>query len=316
MATPEHANLRPCVSVMGLPLDCVREAEAIALIVDALERGRGGWAITPNVEQLRQFRLRPQLRPLFEQADLIVADGMPLVWASRLKGTPLPERVAGSELVWSLTAEAALRRRSVYLLGDCDEARVRAVSEIRANYPGAQIAGSYSPPFGFDLDGAEMDRIRARLVAARPDIVYVALGFPKQEQVIARLRAALPRTWFIGVGKSLSFIGGHVRRAPDWMSQLGLEWIHRLAQEPRRLAKRYLLLGIPFGAWLIADSAASRLRRRRPEPVRITALPTDSKVVFVRGAIERRRAAEVAGLLEPPSAPVEDGASPLFDTVA
>jgi len=299
---------------MGLPLDCVREAEAIALIVDALEHGRGGWAITPNVDQLRQFRARPELRRLFDEADLVVADGMPLVWASRLKGTPLPERVAGSELVWSLTAEAALRRRSVYLLGDSDEARQRAATEIRANYPGAQIAGSYSPPFGFDVDGPELDTIRARLLAAEPDIVYVALGFPKQEQLIARLRVTLPNAWFIGVGISLSFIAGRVRRAPSWMAEVGLEWVHRLSQEPRRLAKRYLLHGIPFGTWLLVHSAASRLGRRSAAPPRMTALPASSRVVFVRGAIERERAADVAGLLEPPPAPVEDVGPALFDT--
>src|SRR5581483_5873264 len=121
VATPapvDAIRARPCVSLLGLGLDCMTEAEAIAFIMHRLESGRGGWVITANLDQLRQFRARPELRPCADAADLVVADGMPLVWASRVKGTPLPARIAGSELVWSLSAEAALADKTIFMLGD------------------------------------------------------------------------------------------------------------------------------------------------------------------------------------------------------
>jgi N-acetylglucosaminyldiphosphoundecaprenol N-acetyl-beta-D-mannosaminyltransferase len=284
-------------SLMRLPLDQISEAGAIAYVIDSLEHGRGGWVITANLDFLCQFRARPQLLELFEQADLVVADGMPLVWASRLQGTPLPERVAGSELVWSLTAEAALSGRSVCLLGDEPDVREAAERRLCALYPGLRVADSYSPPLGFEDDPAELEHIRARLLATRPDIVYVALGFPKQEKLIEQLRADLPTTWFLGVGCSLSFIAGRVRRAPGWATRLGLEWLHRLAQEPRRLAKRYLVHDLPCAAQLFAHAMANRLLKRETTRERTQGrFPSERRVVFVRGELERARAAALAEL--------------------
>lgn len=244
---------------MGLAVDSITESELIAHMIGALERGCGGWTVTANLDQLRQLRASTEFARMWAGADLVVADGTPLVWASRLQGTPLPERVAGSDLVWSLTAEAAATDKSVYLLGDLPIAREKAERTLRTRFPSLRIAGSYSPPLGFDGDPAEVDRIRAKLQAARPDIVYVALGFPKQDRLIARLRDDMPSSWFIGVGISLSFLGGHIRRAPPWISRLGLEWAHRLLHEPRRLAKRYLVHGLPFGVRLLVHALAVRL---------------------------------------------------------
>lgn len=278
------------VRLHGIDIDALTEAETIAGILRRLDEGRGGSVLTANLDHLRQFARRPELRHLLDAADLVVPDGMPLVWASRLQGTPLPERVAGSDLVWSLTAEAALRGRTIFLLGGTPTASDAAERRLRTVYPGARIAGSLCPPFGFDRDPAAIDRISAALAEAAPDIVYVALPFPKQERLIAYLRPELPRAWFLGVGVSLSFIAGDVARAPDWVGRIGLEWAHRLRQEPRRLAKRYLVHGLPFAARLFAGAVGARLRRdtdagdpRRPPS-------GDDRVVFPRGALERERA--------------------------
>jgi N-acetylglucosaminyldiphosphoundecaprenol N-acetyl-beta-D-mannosaminyltransferase len=245
--------------------------------------------VTPNLDQLRQLTERAELAELYRQADLVVADGTPLVWASRLQGTPLPERVAGSDLVWSLTAEAALRDRSVFLLGGAPGACEAAEAKLRSVYPGARFAGHLSPPVGFERDAAEVERIRSTLREARPDIVYVALGFPKQERLIAYLRGELPHTWFLGVGFSLSFVAGQAPRAPAWMIRLGLEWLHRLANDPRRLAGRYLVHGLPFAARLFTTALWVRVRKRGHEP-RSPALPDGDRVVFRYGALERERA--------------------------
>jgi N-acetylglucosaminyldiphosphoundecaprenol N-acetyl-beta-D-mannosaminyltransferase len=225
---------------------------------------------------------------------------MPLVWASRVQGTPLPERVAGSELVWSLTAEAALRGRSVFLLGGAPGACEQAEARLRSLYPGARLAGHWSPPVGFEHDEREIAAIRERIRAASPDIVYVALGFPKQERLIAYLRPEFPATWFLGVGYSLSFIAGHARRAPAWMMRFGLEWMHRLVQEPGRLAKRYLMHGLPFALVLFASAVRGRARRESMYggPSFVAGDDAPRRVVFASGAEERSRAELLAELMQ------------------
>jgi N-acetylglucosaminyldiphosphoundecaprenol N-acetyl-beta-D-mannosaminyltransferase len=284
------------IELFGVPLDAVSEAEAIAHVLGALDAGRGGWVITSNLDHVRQFARTPELSEIFEEADLVLADGMPLTWASRLAGTPLPARVAGSDLVWSLTAEAAVHGRSIFLLGGAPGTSERAAENMLASYPGLRIAGAYTPPYGFEQDPSELDAIRAQLRDTEPDVVYVALGFPKQERLIRALREELPSVWFVGVGISLSFLAGELPRAPDWMQRIGLEWAHRLAKEPRRLASRYLLHGVPFGARLAVHSMAARTRgglKSRPAPRRNGAMPM-KRVVFTHGAVERRRAADLA----------------------
>jgi N-acetylglucosaminyldiphosphoundecaprenol N-acetyl-beta-D-mannosaminyltransferase len=196
--------------------------------------------------------------------------------------------------VWSLTAEAALRDRRVFLLGGAPGACEAAEARLRAVYPGARFAGHLCPPLGFEHDEREVERISNALAAARPDIVYVALGFPKQERLIAYLRGEFPRTWFLGVGFSLSFVGGQSSRAPVWMSRLGLEWVHRLAKEPRRLARRYVVDDLPFALRLFAWALRSRRRGTR-----IEAPAERARVVFPYGAIERERARLLEELMRP-----------------
>jgi N-acetylglucosaminyldiphosphoundecaprenol N-acetyl-beta-D-mannosaminyltransferase len=130
-------------------------------------------------------------------------------------------------------------------------------------FPKLKIAGVFSPVFGFERDAGALEEIRQRLRSAAPDVVYVALGSPKQENLIVNLRQDLPGTWWLGVGISLSFITGDVQRAPVWIQRIGLEWVHRLVQEPRRLFRRYIIDGIPFAIRLFASSFAARVAGRR-----------------------------------------------------
>lgn len=259
MEPAEAARQR--ISLMGMSIDHVTERQVVSEIAESLSERCGGWVITPNLEHLRRFRKEPDLQHYFKQADLVLADGMPLVWASRLKGTPLPARVAGSDLIWSLSMEAARAGRSIFVLGGTREAGWQAVHNLRERCPGLRVAGMIYPPHGFEEDPNAMEQIVETLKTHEPDIVYVGLGFPKQEAVIAHLRHHLPETWFLGIGISIGFVGGQVPRAPAWMQRAGLEWLHRLAQEPRRLGRRYLLHGLPFAARLLAHGMASRWTR-------------------------------------------------------
>jgi N-acetylglucosaminyldiphosphoundecaprenol N-acetyl-beta-D-mannosaminyltransferase len=246
---------------MGMPVDPVTQRQAIDHILASLAEGRGGRVITPNLDQLRLYHQNPDLRPMYEHAGLVLADGMPLVWAGRLQATRLPERVAGSELIYTLSAAAAGAGRSIFLLGGNPGAAENAGQELARRYPGLKVVGSYCPPFGFERDEAQMRAIRDALAAARPDIVFVGLGFPKQERLIEAVADTLPASWFLGVGVSFSFVSGEIHQAPRWMRRIGLEWVHRMVQEPGRLFKRYVIHDLPFAVRLFGNAAARRFRR-------------------------------------------------------
>lgn len=257
-ASPAIPALPARVSLLGFPIDCVTQQQTLDHIAASIHAGQGGWVLTPNLDILRRVTSEPDTRALVEATTLRTADGMPLIWASKLKGTPLPQRVTGSDLIFTLTQRAATDGFRVYLLGGDPGVGDQAAAKLRELFPQLIIAGVESPPFGFDKDDAYMTAMRERVIAAKPDIVYVAVGFPKQERVIAYLRLHLPRAWFLGIGISFSFVTGHVQRAPKLVQKLGLEWIHRMAQEPGRLAKRYLVHGIPFAIKLLVLSALRR----------------------------------------------------------
>jgi N-acetylglucosaminyldiphosphoundecaprenol N-acetyl-beta-D-mannosaminyltransferase len=234
------------VELDGVPLSALDCRELVEHISSCLAQHRGGWVITANTDHLERLVRSEPLRRLYERADIIVADGMPLLWAARLQGSSLPGRVAGSDLVWLLAEEAARAGHSLYLLGGTAGAAVQAAERFQERFPGLHIAGTSSPSVSIPPAEAELDEIRAEIESANPDIVFVALGTPKQEIVIDALRAKFPTAWWVGVGISLSFVAGHVSRAPLWIQRIGLEWLHRLAQEPSRLANRYLVHDLPF----------------------------------------------------------------------
>lgn len=263
----EPARVFPTIELNGVKLHAVTEAQVVQHILSELAARRGGVVVTPNLDHLRRYLHDLSFGALITEADLVVADGMPLVWASRLQGTPLPERVPGSNLISSLSSAAGQQGRSVFLLGGDPGTAAGAALALKARYPHAIIAGTHFPPFGFEKDAAQRSAMIQALSDGNPDIVYVALGSPKQEKLIAQLRDVLPNAWWIGVGNSFSFLAGNVKRAPVWMQKSGLEWTHRLMQEPRRLFRRYLIVGVPFAASLLGRATVrgipTRIRRLR-----------------------------------------------------
>jgi N-acetylglucosaminyldiphosphoundecaprenol N-acetyl-beta-D-mannosaminyltransferase len=256
----------PSVTLAGVRLHAIDEAQCIAHILGELASGRGGVVATANLDHVRRLQQPGPFRDAYAAADVVTVDGMPVVWACRIQGTPVPGRVAGSDLMRSLPAAAAAAGRSVFLLGGDPGAGAAAAARLCAASPALRVAGIECPPVGFEKDAAHFAALRTRLQAAAPDLVFVALGSPKQEFVIRDLRAALPRAWWLGVGISFSFVAGDVKRAPRWLQRLGLEWLHRLIQEPRRLARRYLVDGLPFAAALFARAAWTRLRGQGGRP--------------------------------------------------
>jgi N-acetylglucosaminyldiphosphoundecaprenol N-acetyl-beta-D-mannosaminyltransferase len=252
----------PSIELLGARLRAITETQCVEVILDSLDRNCGGSVATINLDHLRRFVDNPRYAALCRKATILTADGMPLIWASRLQGTALPERVTGSNLILSLTAAAARRGRSVFLLGGAPGAAQQAAGVLRQRHPGIRIAGFSSQPHPASEAGS-WGAVADMLRAAQPDIIFVAMGSPRQEELIEVVRGILPNAWWLGVGIAFSFVAGTIPRAPLWMQRMGLEWFHRLLQEPRRLAGRYLIQGLPFAGRLLASSVLQALSAKR-----------------------------------------------------
>ena len=233
-------------TVMGLKSRSVRRGGGDRPHPRCCSAGRGGWICPVNLDVLRRMVHDPALRTLVEQADLVVADGMPLIWASALQRRRCPSGCPARRSSARLPAAGRGAGASIFLLGGdpgvaeaaADGApAVRSRGEhLRRALPAVRLRG---------LARSSSRRSTRPSTAASPDVVFVGLGFPKQDRLILRLRTRFPSTWFVSCGISLSYLSGDVVRAPAWAQRLGLEWLHRLAQEPRRLARRYLVDGLP-----------------------------------------------------------------------
>ena len=228
---------RPPVAILGVAFDNVTLPETVARIEKMIATRSPHYVVTANVDFLVQARRDAELRRILAGAHLMVCDGTPLVWASRFLGNPLPERVAGSDLVPELIRVAAEKNYRLFFLGATAEANEQAVANVRSRFPDLEIA-HYSPPFR-PWHEMDHDEIRKRIRQARPDILFVAFGCPKAEKWIEANHNLLGVPVTIGVGATIDFLAGRIKRAPMWMRRAGAEWVFRIWQEPRRLFKRY-----------------------------------------------------------------------------
>ncbi|HWD91230.1 MAG TPA: WecB/TagA/CpsF family glycosyltransferase [Verrucomicrobiae bacterium] len=262
---PERARYaNPPIAILGVPFDNVTTAETIAAIERMVESGEPHYLVTANVDFLVQAKEDVELRRILFDAHLVLCDGTPLVWASRLLGNPLLERVAGADLVPLLLRVAAEKGYRVFFLGATPESSERAVRNLKKLHPELIIADHYSPPFNKLLE-MDHDEIKRRIVAAKPDLLFVSLGCPKQEKWIAMHYRSLGVPVSAGVGATIDFLAGSVKRAPLWMQRSGTEWIYRLAQEPRRLFKRYFKDLWVFGWAMLVQLWQLQPRSRQPE---------------------------------------------------
>jgi N-acetylglucosaminyldiphosphoundecaprenol N-acetyl-beta-D-mannosaminyltransferase len=261
MTSPER------VRVAGADFDRLTQAELIERVTAAITDGRGGTIVTPNIDICHRIGKDPVSREYVTSASLVVPDGMPLLWAARLAGQPLVERITGADLIFALSDAACAGNWPIYLIGGLPgengqpAAAELAARRLAASRPGLLVGGFHVPPARFDPLTADLDELVADLARTGARIVFVGLGFPKQEQLISRLAPGLPGSWFVGCGAAIPYAAGELRRAPGWMQRSGLEWLFRLLSEPRRLASRYLGRDLPYALTLLATSP---LHRRRP----------------------------------------------------
>ncbi|CAN5426376.1 N/A [soil metagenome] len=242
-----------------IPVDPLTMERAVDRIIELVREKKGGYVVTPNVDHVVLAETNVAFRNAYNESALSLADGMPVVWASRVLGAPLPEKVSGSDLVLPLLERAAREHLRVYLLGGADDAAEKAARAIEARWSGVVVAGKSSPHIGSDATKADLVAIVAPVVATKPDLVFVCLGAPKQELLMHALHRELAPAVLLGLGAVVDFLAGTVKRAPPWMSQTGLEWAYRFAQEPRRMWRRYLLRDPKF-AWIVARDAFLRPR--------------------------------------------------------
>jgi N-acetylglucosaminyldiphosphoundecaprenol N-acetyl-beta-D-mannosaminyltransferase len=257
--------------------------EAIDVIEEKIEERGFHQVATANVDFVINAIHDQSLQEMLCSCDLIVPDGMPIVWASRLMGAKLKERVSGIDLIPRLAELASRRHYGIYLLGASERSSRRAAEVLKKRFPKLHIAGRDSPPIT-SLSEMDHEAILRRIEQAQPDVLLVAMGHPKQERWLAMHRHRLKVPLCMGVGASLDFLAGEFSRAPIWMQTAGLEWLYRAAQEPRRLAQRYLVDAYGLARHLPAQLAANAIQPRTGrKPTILTDRQGNASVISISG---------------------------------
>ena len=225
---------------------CQFEEALDAITRIAVEGGPPSYVVTPNAQHIVLLAGDRYLRQIYSEAALVLPDGISLVHASRLLGGRIPCRVTGVDLFEALCARAAFEGLSVFLLGGRPGSAERTAMNLQSRYSGLIVSGICCPPFGFEKDESQQRKVEDCILAAKPDLLFVGLGAPKQEYWMHRYARTLGVPVSMGVGGSFEMVGGAVRRAPAWIRNLGCEWLHRLLSEPNRMWRRYLIGNLQF----------------------------------------------------------------------
>lgn len=225
---------------MNTEVDNLSMKEALDAVKELIENKKCGYVVTPNIDHIVQLECGGEICDVYKNASLILTDGKPLIWISKLYKNPIKEKISGSDLFPLLCEMAAKKKYKMYFLGAAEGVAAKAAENLKVKYPGLQVVGTYSPPFGFENSEREMDKIESQIKSVKPDILIVGLGCPKQEKFMYHYSKQLEIPISLGLGASLDFEAGSIKRAPRWMADHGLEWLFRITQDPKRLAKRYL----------------------------------------------------------------------------
>ena len=228
------------INFMSIKIDNIIKKEALSKIKELIENRSNGYVVTVNVDHIVRLHKDEEFRKTYSEAEMILTDGKPLMWFARLYGTPIKEKISGSDLFFDICALAAFNHYSMFLLGAMPGVADRAAKIIREKY-GVEVVGTYSPPFGFEKDRDENSKIVTMIKESRPDILVLGLGTPKQEKNIYKMKDDFQVPISFCMGACIDFMAGNIKRAPRWMSANGFEWLYRLYKEPRRLFKRYLI---------------------------------------------------------------------------
>lgn len=241
------------VNLFGITFHNVTMAEAVEAIRHFADGETKHFVTTPNVDHIVRLRKDREFREAYEKASLVLADGAPVIWASRLLSRPIKERVAGSDLLIPVCQRAAEKGHSVYFLGGQVGVAEKAIVRLKESFPSLQVAGHYAPPFGFENDVNENRKIVHQINQAKPHLLFIALGAPKQEKWVVRHLHELEIKVALCIGAGVDFIAGTAKRAPQWMRNISLEWLWRLLHEPKRLWRRYLIHDAAFPGMFLKE---------------------------------------------------------------
>jgi N-acetylglucosaminyldiphosphoundecaprenol N-acetyl-beta-D-mannosaminyltransferase len=234
------------VKIGKASIDDISFQECVATIEGHIRERRKTYVVTPNVDHIVKLESDPEFVQCYNSAGLVVADGAPLIFASRLLGTPLKERIAGSDLFCALCERSAQHKYSLFFLGGMDGVATTAMDVLRQQYPGINVVGTYSPPFGFDKNQQENEKIISLINDQKPDILFVGVGAPKQEKWIYHNLRHLDVHVALGTGAAFDFAAKSIKRAPRSFRNLHMEWFWRFLHEPTRLFKRYFVDSAEF----------------------------------------------------------------------
>jgi N-acetylglucosaminyldiphosphoundecaprenol N-acetyl-beta-D-mannosaminyltransferase len=234
------------IHIASIKIDNLSFDDSLRAIEKQINQKENSFVVTPNVDHIVNLQKDHNFRRIYKEACLVLADGMPLIWASKFLNAPLIERVAGSDLFPELCRISAQKGYRIFLLGGRKGAAVMAKNVLTLRHPDINIVGTYCPDFGFEYEDVENQKIMRIIKKAQPDLLFVGLGSPKQEKWIYKHKDLYNVPVSIGIGVSFEFIAGMVKRAPVWMRNSGLEWFWRLLIEPQKLWKRYLVNDMQF----------------------------------------------------------------------
>lgn len=234
------------INICNLLIDNITMQETLDAIEGLIAQGKPCYLTGPNVDTIIRYQSDHEFARYYDEGVLCLADGVPVLWAARFLETPLKEKVSGSDLVPRVCELANRCGYKLFFLGGRPGAADAAKQKLLETLINLKVVGTYAPPFGFEKDEAELKRIALMIKEAKPDILFVGLGAPKQEKWIKQYYQELGVPVSMGVGVTFEFIAGIVKRAPKWMQQIGLEWFWRLCMEPGRLWKRYLVDDMRF----------------------------------------------------------------------
>lgn len=229
------------IKFMNTEIDNLTMQEALEEIDKLIHTKKGSYVVTPNVDHIVQLERGGEIADVYKNADLILTDGKPLLWIAKWYGTPIKEKISGSDLFPLLCKMASEKGYKMFFLGAAEGVAAKAAENLKKRFTGFQVVGTYSPPFGFEKDHEEMEKIKGMIKDANPDILIVGLGCPKQEKFMYHHCKELGVPISLGLGASFDFEAGNIKRAPKWMADHGLEWLFRITQDPKRMAKRYLV---------------------------------------------------------------------------
>lgn len=215
--------------------------ETVEVIERMIASDKKSYVVAINVDVIMKIENDPYLKKVVDSADIVLVDGKPLVWISKLHGKPLKEKISGSDLVPLLCEVAAQKGYKVFIIGGKEGIAEQAKQQLESRLPKLQIIGTYAPPFGFEKNDAELAKINQMISKVHPDLLIVCFGCPKQEKWIYENIGKYDAKVSVCAGATVDFLAGNVKRAPRWMSEHGLEWFYRFLQEPKRMFKRYFV---------------------------------------------------------------------------